>query len=94
MTSSQCSQIYDTCYMQVYSYALNMAGDHSLADELTQETFYRAFKQHHDFRGEADDAAWLFSIAKHLFINSRQAKIKTITSLLCSCDPCGESEQA
>lgn len=72
MTSAQCSQIYDTCYMQVYSYALNMAGDHSLADELTQETFYRAFKQNYHFLGESEDTAWLCAIAYNLFTDEKQ----------------------
>ena len=43
--------------MRVFSYVMTLAKDRSLAEELTQETFYRAFTRSRDFRGESDDLA-------------------------------------
>ena len=67
MTQDQCTRLYETCYMRVFSYVMTLAGgDRSLAEELTQETFYRAFTRQRDFRGESDEVTWLCAIAKNL----------------------------
>ena len=67
MTQDQCARLYETCYMRVFSYLMTLAGDRSLAEELTQETFYRAFTRQREFRGESDEVTWLCAIAKNLF---------------------------
>ena len=68
MTQDQCARLYETCYMRVFSYLMTLAGDRSLAEELTQETFYRAFTRQREFRGESDEVTWLCAIAKNLFV--------------------------
>lgn len=40
-------------------------GDADLAEELTQETFFRAISSIGRFRGECSVKSWLFQIAKH-----------------------------
>ncbi|MBQ9252381.1 MAG: RNA polymerase sigma factor [Clostridia bacterium] len=55
--------------MRVFSYVMTLAGDRSLAEEITQETFYRAFTHQRDFRGESDEVTWLCAIAKNLFVD-------------------------
>ena len=72
MTQDQCARLYETCYMRVFSYLMTLAGDRSLAEELTQETFYRAFARQRDFRGESDEVTWLCAIAKNLFADERR----------------------
>lgn len=72
MTQEQCARLYETCYMRVFSYVMTLAGDRSLAEELTQETFYRAFARQRDFRGESDEVTWLCAIAKNLFADERR----------------------
>ena len=72
MTQEQCERLYETCYMRVFSYVMTLAGDRSLAEELTQETFYRAFARQREFRGEADEATWLCAIAKNLFTDEKR----------------------
>ena len=67
MTQEQSARLYEACYMRVFSYVMTLAGDRSLAEELTQETFYRAFARQKDFRGESDEITWLCAIAKNLF---------------------------
>ena len=37
-----CEKMYETYYMRVYSFVMTLAGNSSLAEEITQETFYRA----------------------------------------------------
>ena len=72
MTQEQCARLYETCYMRVFSYVMTLAGDRSLAEELTQETFYRAFARQRDFRGESDEVTWLCAIAKNLFVDEKR----------------------
>ena len=72
MTQDQCARLYETCYMRVFSYLMTLAGDRSLAEELTQETFYRAFTRQREFRGESDEVTWLCAIAKNLLVDEQR----------------------
>ena len=72
MTQEQCARLYETCYMRVVSYVMTLAGDRLWAEELTQETFFRAFARHGDFRGESDEVTWLCAIAKNLFVDEKR----------------------
>ena len=72
MTQDQCARLYETCYMRVFSYLMTLAGNRSLAEELTQETFYRAFTRQREFRGESDEVTWLCAIAKNLFVDEQR----------------------
>ena len=58
--------------MRVFSYVMTLSGDRSLAEELTQETFYRAFARQREFRGESDEVTWLCAIAKNLFADEKR----------------------
>ena len=72
MTQEQCARLYETCYMRVFSYVMTLSGDRSLAEELTHETFYRAFTRQREFRGESDEVTWLCAIAKNLFADEKR----------------------
>jgi len=63
-------KLYDTCYMQVYSYVMTLAKDQHKAQEITQETFFKAITAKQTFRGESECYSWLCAIAKNLFIDS------------------------
>ena len=72
MTQDQCARLYETCYMRVFSYVMTLSGNRSLSEEITQETFYRAFARQRDFRGESDELTWLCAIAKNLFVDEQR----------------------
>ena len=80
MDRERCAKLYETHYMRVFSYAMTLAGERSLAEEITQETFFRAFSRQNEFRKESDEVTWLCAIAKNLFYDEkrRQSKIGTI----------------
>ncbi|MCM1328206.1 MAG: sigma-70 family RNA polymerase sigma factor [Ruminococcus sp.] len=64
----------------VFKYIMAMCGDELLAEELTQETFFRAVKNADSFDGNVKVTTWLCSIAKnayftHLKRQSRYAEI-------------------
>lgn len=49
----------------VFRYLLSLCGDEALAEELTSETFYRAYLHIGSFRGECKVETWLCQIAKN-----------------------------
>lgn len=61
---AQIEKLYQTCYMDVYSYIMTIMKDSQMAEELTQETFYRAMKS--EFKGKSSELTWLCAIAKNL----------------------------
>jgi len=40
-----------------------------VAEDLTQETFFRAYKHLDDFQGNCSLTTWLYQIAKNLFVD-------------------------
>ena len=63
---------FEAYYEDVLRFLRGLSRDEYLAEELTQETFYRAIKSIHTFRGDSDLRIWLCSIAKNLFYTYRQ----------------------
>lgn len=43
MEKAAFKKLYKTYYMRVYSYVMTLAGKTHTAEEITQETFYKAF---------------------------------------------------
>ncbi|MGN0484980.1 MAG: RNA polymerase sigma factor [Lachnospiraceae bacterium] len=62
--STYIEKLYQTYYMDVYSYIMTIMKDALTAEELTQETFYRALKS--EFKGKSSELTWLCAIAKNL----------------------------
>lgn len=58
-------RICHDCAPVVYRYLLSLCGDEDLAEELTSETFYRAYLHIGQFRGTCKVETWLCQIAKH-----------------------------
>ena len=59
--------VFEQYYEDVFRFLRGLSADEHLAEELTQETFYRALKSVDSYRGEADMRIWLCSIAKNLY---------------------------
>lgn len=62
-------KLYNACYMKVYSYVISLCKDSYLAEEITQNTFYKAMSTKKPFRGESDVYTWLCAIAKNQYID-------------------------
>lgn len=65
-------QLYRAHSSAVYNYALKSSGRPHLADEITQDTFVRAFRGVAGFRQGAKFRTWLFAIA----INSTRSHLE------------------
>lgn len=51
----------------VFRFLMKLCGDVSLAEELTQETFFRAYMNLSNLRNEKKLSAWLCQIAKNTY---------------------------
>lgn len=60
-------EIYKKYSMLVYNYLRSRCINEEIAEELTQETFYKAIKSVDKFRGECKVSVWLCQIAKNVW---------------------------
>ncbi len=61
--------IYEHFFHDVYLFVLAMSRDPQIAEEITQETFFKALKEMDHFRGDCSAKTWLCQIAKNLYIS-------------------------
>jgi RNA polymerase sigma-70 factor (ECF subfamily) len=54
----------------LYNYALAIARNSDDAQDLVQETYFKAYKNYHQFEGGTNSKAWMFMILKNTFINN------------------------
>ncbi|HET6993963.1 MAG TPA: RNA polymerase sigma factor [Chitinophagaceae bacterium] len=61
-------------------FAVNLTKDTDAANDLYQETLYKALANHEKYNAGTNIKAWLFTIMRNIFINNyrRKAKQKTI----------------
>ena len=62
------------------AFAINLTRDTEAANDLYQETLYKALANHDKYNAGTNIKAWLFTIMRNIFINNyrRKAKQKTI----------------
>ncbi len=83
ITDAETSQrLYETYYMRVYSYAVTLAGNKDLAEEITQESFFRAITSRKTFRGDSDEFTWLCAIAKNLFYDEMRKRSRETDAVI------------
>lgn len=76
MDKKTAEKLYDACYMRVYSFVMTLAKNRHTAQEITQETFFRAMTTKQTFRGESECYSWLCAIAKNIFIDETRRASK------------------
>ena len=79
-------EVYDLYFRDVYRYALSLCRNELLAEEITQETFYKALNKLDTFDGKCKISVWLCQIAKNTYISlcrkNKHLDANTDTSLL------------
>ncbi|MBP3674357.1 MAG: RNA polymerase sigma factor [Oscillospiraceae bacterium] len=61
-------EVYNLYFKDVYKYALSLSRDAAVAEEVTQETFFKALKSIDSFRGQCKLYVWLCQIAKNTYL--------------------------
>ncbi len=67
-------QIYEQHHRFILRFLYGMVGEIGLAEELTQETFVRAFTSINTMRNEAQLSTWLGGIARNVASNSFRSR--------------------
>jgi RNA polymerase sigma-70 factor, ECF subfamily len=69
--------IFERYSRPLISFVYDQVGNRELAEELTQETFVRAYRSLHTMRAETKLSTWLFGIAKNVARESLRARQRT-----------------
>lgn len=64
---SDFQEVYNLYFKDVYKYVLSLSKNQQLAEEITQETFFKALQNIKNFRGECKLYSWLCQIAKNTY---------------------------
>ena len=59
--------VYQEHFQAVYRFLLSLCRNHALAEELTQETFFRAYMNYSGLRDKDKASVWLCQIAKNAY---------------------------
>lgn len=62
-------ELYRSHFQNVYHYVLSLCQDEQLAEEITQETFFKALKNIRQFDGRCQIKTWLFQIARNCYLS-------------------------
>ena len=86
-------KLYKSYYMQVYSYAVSLARNRTLAEDITEETFYRAATASSTFDSRSSELTWLCAIAKNLYLDECRKK-RPIADLDDAAEPRSDDDPA
>ncbi len=67
MENKEFETIYQKYVHQVFCFLLKLSGDYYISEDITQETFVKAYMSIEQFRGECQLNVWLCQIGKNLF---------------------------
>jgi RNA polymerase sigma-70 factor (ECF subfamily) len=68
-----------TAMDDVYRFARSLTRDESDAEDVVQETYLRAFRSWRTFQTGTDVRRWLFTIARNVFLRSRERGHREVT---------------
>lgn len=60
-------KIYSEYFSDVYKFVLSLCQNPTLAEEITQESFFKALKNINSFKGNSSLCTWLCKIAQNTF---------------------------
>lgn len=62
-------EIYTKYFTDIYLFMLAMSRNEDIAEEITQETFFKALKNLNKFKGNCSLRTWLCQIAKNTYLS-------------------------
>lgn len=65
-------ELFTQYFSRVYRFALSLTRDPAQAEDVTQQTFFKALQKVDTFEGRSDVGTWLCSIAKNEYFNRRR----------------------
>lgn len=71
----------------VYALCLRMVADRSLAEELVQDVFVRAWQKLESFRGESAFSSWLYRLAVNVVLSEQRSRRRREARIVAVEDP-------
>ena len=65
-------QIYRLYFRDVYVFMLSLSRNETIAEEITQETFYKALQNIEQYKGKCKMNVWLCQIAKNTYFTQME----------------------
>lgn len=62
-------EIYKQYYKLVYFYIFGLCGNRDVAEEVTQESFFRALRKINSFKENSSIKTWIITIARNVFFD-------------------------
>ena len=81
----QIEKLYLEYKQDVYNYLLSITHDPTLSEDLLSETFLKAIYSIGNFKGISSVKTWLFSIARHLWLQSLRRNKHMVEYSNCNC---------
>ena len=80
-------KLFCNYYKEIYRYLYSLTHDTSLSEDLASDVFLEVVKSIASFRGEADIKTWMFSIARHKWMDylrkkNRQVEFEVLSELV------------
>lgn len=77
MAAPDFDKLYNVYYMRVYSFVMTIVRSAHIAEEITQQTFYKALNNLSKFDGTSNEFTWLCAIAKNAAMDElkRQSRL-------------------
>lgn len=73
--------IYNLYFKDVYKYILALSKNETIAEEVTQETFFKAMKSIKEYKGSCKLYVWLCQIAKNTYYTLYQKEKRLVPML-------------
>jgi len=80
-------QLYRQNLGRVFAVCMRMAGDASLAEELAQDVFVRAWEKLGSFRGESAFSSWLYPLTVNVALSERRSRRRRTARVMATEDP-------
>ncbi|TRZ38076.1 RNA polymerase sigma factor [Niallia circulans] len=75
-------RIYHLYFREVYSFVLLLSRNETIAEEITQETFFKALKNIDTFKGNCKLSVWLCQIAKNTYFTYHDKQKRFDTNVI------------
>lgn len=74
MSNAEFTQQFNLLRASLMAFAMNLTKDHNAAQDLVQETAFKAFKYRNKYQPQTNMRAWLMTIMRNAFINEYRKK--------------------
>jgi RNA polymerase sigma-70 factor (ECF subfamily) len=80
-------QLYRENVRRVFALCFRLSSDPSLAEELTQDVFVRAWQKLPSFRGDSAFSSWLYPLTVNVALTERRSRLRRTSRVFGTEDP-------